>query len=142
MCVLSKSFEASFSHINSNRNMKIRVCVLITVCFASHAIFANPLFDASFPKHSYLLPRQATQTACSLSVRTDGWTTCANRLSSYNITLADFTAINPTVGVTCQYFSPGKSYCLMKRMFNTVIFPNFNFVLTFCSSNICNLNRR
>lgn len=73
--------------------------------------------DASSYQHLQLqlVRRDVIEDTCYLKASTYAWTTCTSFLETYNITLAEFAALNPSVGADCTSFVPQTEYCMRKR---------------------------
>lgn len=59
-------------------------------------------------------PRQKTlaNATCRANYSTNLWSSCAQVLSEFNLTLALFQQINPGIGDDCCHFHPGHVYCI------------------------------
>ncbi|KAI0901421.1 hypothetical protein F4806DRAFT_489897 [Annulohypoxylon nitens] len=65
-------------------------------------------------RHNQLYRRQtvASNFTCRLNYTTNLWSSCAQVLQEFNLTLDAFESVNPTIGENCTNFNPGSTYCI------------------------------
>jgi hypothetical protein len=81
--------------------------------------FALKAFTASFHEFgvdsTLVIPRQIPDPSpCRLNYTTDVWTSCADVIAQFEITLAQFLYANPQLGEGCDGFKPGEKYCVFR----------------------------
>lgn len=92
----------------------VRDCALSKM-FPFHAFLllgtVVSLSTGSHRVHNSLHHRQNGGSSCALSILTNPWSTCLGLIQTYNLTIAEFAALNPSVGSDCGGFKPGTTYC-------------------------------
>jgi hypothetical protein len=93
---------------------------LSVVCILLVSVGASPFLPdfVSDPLHNTHLSvdrRGLISATCVIAIPTYLWTTCSSILDIHNITVAEFSTLNPSVSADCSDFVPGEHYCLKER---------------------------
>lgn len=89
------------------------LCVVLVVGIASASLLQD-LGLGQVERHNGLQRRQmmTSNSTCRLNYTTNLWSSCAQVLQEFNLTLDAFEDVNPTIGINCTNFVPGSTYCI------------------------------
>jgi hypothetical protein len=79
--------------------------------FSNFAICALPLLSLVAAQQTVLPP-------CRQNFTTNIWTSCADVISQFQLSVADFLYANPQLGAGCSGFKPGDTYCVSRRKYD------------------------
>ena len=76
------------------------------------------LAAGALPLISLVAAQQTVLPPCRQNFTTNVWTSCANVVSQFQLSLAEFLYANPQLGAGCDGFKPGETYCISHREYD------------------------
>ncbi|KAI0118067.1 carbohydrate-binding module family 18 protein [Hypoxylon sp. NC0597] len=94
--------------------MLLQICFYIAIASTTLATLLEDLGLGLLERHNHLSRRQTVGSnyTCRLNYTTNLWSSCAQVLQEFNLTLDAFQDINPSISDNCENFNPGSMYCV------------------------------
>ncbi|OTA65821.1 carbohydrate-binding module family 18 protein [Hypoxylon sp. EC38] len=94
--------------------MLLKICFYTIIASTTSATLLEDLGLGLLERHNLLSRRQTVSSnfTCRLNYTTNLWSSCAQVLQEFNLTLDAFEDINPSIGENCTNFNPGSTYCV------------------------------